>query len=315
MSIPENREILVNYRPHMPVMVRDVTEVLVVDPSGTYLDTTAGGGGHTAAMLERLDDRGRVIALDRDSDALETLRVRFADDPRVTVVAGNFRDIGRLKDIQGNAPYSGMLFDFGLSSHQIDEPRRGFSFMADGPLDMRMDQTLQRTAQEVVNGMSQRELAKIFREYGEVKSPNKVAEHIIKARPFSTTTQLADAVSPGPRRDMKRLAQVFQAIRIEVNGELEAIDEALAASVDLLAIGGRFVTLAYHSLEDRRVKRFIRRESGEAVEERGVPVELRSQVQARLHAVERNAREASREEIEVNPRARSVRMRIAERVA
>ncbi|MFH0882926.1 MAG: 16S rRNA (cytosine(1402)-N(4))-methyltransferase RsmH [bacterium] len=304
-----------NYRPHMPVMVHEVTEVLVVNPSGTYLDATAGGGGHTAAILDRLDGRGRVVALDRDSDALETLQFRFINEPRVSVIAGNFRDIGRLKEVRGNAPYSGMLFDFGLSSHQIDEPRRGFSFQMDGPLDMRMDRFLQRTAAEVVNGLPLSELITVLREFGEVRSPGKVAERIIRARPLATTVELANVVSPGPRRDVKLLSQVFQAIRIEVNGELAAIDEALAASIDLLEIGGRLVTLSYHSLEDRRAKRFIRRESGEAVEERGVPVELRGQSRIRLRAVERRAREASDGETAVNPRARSARMRMAERVA
>jgi 16S rRNA (cytosine1402-N4)-methyltransferase len=305
----------VNYRPHMPVMVREVTEVLVVNPSGTYLDATAGGGGHTAAILDRLDGDGRVIALDRDGDALEMLRSRFINEPRVSVVAGNFRDIGRLKEVGGNAPYCGMLFDFGLSSHQIEESRRGFSFQTDGPLDMRMDRSLQRTAAEVVNGLPQDELTKVLREFGEVRSPGKVAASIIKARPLTTTAELANAVSPGPHRDVKRLAQVFQAIRIEVNGELAAIDEALAASIDLFEIGGRLVTLSYHSLEDRRVKRFIRRESGEAVEERGVPVELRRKSRIRLRAIDRKAREASDDEVAMNPRARSARMRIAERVA
>ncbi len=299
----------------MPVMVHEVAEALVVNPSGLYLDATAGGGGHTAAILDRLDGRGRVVALDRDQQAREALHTRFEHEPRVSIIAGNFRDIGRLKEIARRASYFGVLFDFGVSSHQIDDPDRGFSFQVDGPLDMRMDRSLERSAAQVVNESTLDDLTTVLREYGELSSPRKIARRIIEARPLWTTAALAAAVAPGSRRDVKLLAQVFQAIRIEVNGELAAIEEGLEAAVELLAPGGRLVTLAYHSLEDRRVKRLLRRESGEAVEQRGIPVELRAASPVRMRAVFRKAMKASNNEVALNPRARSVRMRVAERLA
>lgn len=304
------------YRPHAPVMLHEVVEALVVRPDGTYLDATAGNGGHAEEILKQLSSKGRVIALDRDKQALDRLRDRFAGEGRVTVVAGNFRDIAVLPEVSQQAPFSGALFDFGVSSHQIDEPTRGFSFQREGPLDMRMDRSEGITAEEVVNQYDLNRLSRLLREFGEVVGAGKMARQIISARPIGSTLELSKVIRAGsPDKSVKVLAQVFQALRIEVNGELEAIDRGLEAIVDLLEPGGRLVVLSYHSLEDRRVKRFIRRESGESTDRMRVPVELRTDVQVRMKPIGRKSTKPSSEEVELNPRARSARMRVAEKAS
>jgi 16S rRNA (cytosine1402-N4)-methyltransferase len=294
-------------------MVQEVTEALVNDPHGTYLDATAGGGGHVAAMLELLASDATVVAMDRDEDAVRHLLDRFAADRRVRVVRGNFAELVSLEDVRRFVPYSGVLFDFGLSSHQIDEASRGFSFMSDGPLDMRMDRSNPLTAADVVNGYTVDELARLLRDYGDVRGGRRLSERIIAARPYETTGDLAKAVGGG-RGDVKLLAKVFQAIRIEVNGELAAIESGLETALNMLASEGRMVTLAYHSLEDRRVKRFFRKEAGEPDRDDMTPVELRGPRPARLRQSSRSAVKPSEDEKKSNPRARSARMRIAEKL-
>ncbi len=300
---------------HIPVMRQKVREAFLTEPEGRYLDCTAGGGGHAASLLERLGTGARLVLLDRDEDAVEALRVRFAGEPRVQIVRENFEHLLQNPDIASRSPYHGILFDFGVSSHQIDRAERGFSFDRSGPLDMRMDRRDGLTAHRVVNEYSPRELERLLREFGEVGPCGKVAAAIVAERPLDTTRQLADVVMElAPYRHRARLlAQVFQAIRIEVNGELRAIDRALEAVPDLLAPGGRLVTLSYHSLEDTRVKRWLRRAAGEEVDDPYSPFPRRGQ-NATMKIVGRKASKASAEELEENVRARSVRMRVGERV-
>ncbi|MCB2197820.1 16S rRNA (cytosine(1402)-N(4))-methyltransferase RsmH [bacterium] len=300
---------------HQPVMLQETIHHLAVLPQAVYLDATAGGGGHTAALLERLDPDGLVVALDRDSEAHQQLEARFAGDSRVVAVRADFGEIGQNPDVRRYAPYAGILFDFGVSSHQIDDATRGFSFGKEGPLDMRMDDRQSLTAADVVNDYSESDLVLILREFGEEPRAKRVAAKMIEARPIETTRELVEAIRPvaGGPQQVKMLARVFQAIRIEVNGELESIDQALPASVDLLQRGGRLVTLAYHSLEDRRVKEFMRKMTGEREVDPFLPPsgELSEEV---LRLVSRKAIKPSAGEIEQNPRARSARLRVAEKV-
>jgi len=299
---------------HQPVMLAETIDLLSVRPAGVYLDATAGGGGHTAAILERLGEGGSVVALDRDSEAHRRLEARFDREKRVVLVRTDFAEIGTNQTVLAHAPYAGVLFDFGLSSRQIDDPARGFSFSQDGPLDMRMDDRLPLTAAEVVNGFEEADLVRLFRENGEEPQARRIAHEVVASRPLNSTGSLAEVVRrvvKGPKQ-VKALARVFQAIRIEVNGELAAIDRALPSAVALLGAGGRLVTLAYHSLEDRRVKEFFRISSQPEPVDPFLPQQEREVVKP-LRMVTRGAVKATEAEIETNPRARSARLRAAER--
>lgn len=301
---------------HVPVMVEQVVAGLNIRAGGRYLDATAGGGGHTDALLAHLDDRGRVVACDRDPEAIARLEERFRRDLRVTVYRVNFAGIGGDPIVGRFAPYDGVLFDFGVSSRQIDDPQRGFSFMHDGPLDMRMDRTQPLTAADVANDYPEAELARVLREYGEQPRARRIAAEIVRARPLATTAGLAAVIerAAAGRERTKTLARVFQALRIEVNGELDAIDRALRAAYDLLAANGRLVALSYHSLEDRRVKRFLREMAGEE-EDRWLALPTTGERAVRMRALPRSAVKPGAEEIERNPRARSARLRIGEKLA
>lgn len=301
---------------HQPVMLQETIYHLAVLPQAVYLDATAGGGGHTSALLERLGPEGLVVALDRDAESHEQLEARFAGDSRVVAVRADFGEIGRHPDVRKHAPYAGVLFDFGVSSHQIDDAARGFSFGQAGPLDMRMDDRQELTAANVVNEYGLAELIRVLREFGEEPRAKRVASKIFEARPIGTTRELVEAVRSvvqGPQQ-VKMLARVFQAIRIEVNGELESIDRALPAAVDLLGVGGRLVTLAYHSLEDRRVKEFMREMTGEKAVDPFLPPSEADKGREVLRLITRKAMKPSEEEIGRNPRARSARLRVAEKV-
>lgn len=305
------------YGPHQPVMLRRVVDALVLNSDGVYLDATGGGGGHSAEILSRLSEKGRVVAVDRDDDALKNLRERFADEPRFILVKGDFKDIWNLQTVRENEFYDGVLFDYGLSSHQIDTRERGFSFTDDGPLDMRMDRNLEISAETVVNDYEDAHLLRVLREFGEEPKAKKVVRQIVANRPVETTQKLTQIIKdcvPYPVQT-KTLARVFQAIRIEVNGELVSIKEALPAAMKILKSGGRIVTLAYHSLEDRLVKEFFRAQSrGKEVDPYlpvpGLPSE---DDKPPLKLITRKAILSDEQEIESNPRARSARMRVAEK--
>ena len=249
---------------HVPIMVREVTELLEPDRGGVFVDGTLGGGGHSEAILKLLPETGRLIGIDRDETALAAASARLAPfRDRFTAIHGNFFRMKPLLLQKGIAAADGILLDLGVSSYQLDEPSRGFSYKAEAPLDMRMDQTAALTAADVVNGYPEKELVRIFRDYGEERFSPLIARRIAERRaqaPIKTTTELADLIAgaiPSKFRHKEQqhpARRCFQAIRIEVNGELQGLREAIDQCIDLLSPGGRIVVLTFHSLEDRIVK-------------------------------------------------------------
>ncbi len=299
---------------HAPVLWRAVVEHLVTDSVGTYVDATLGGGGHSAALLDALGDAGRVIGLDQDADALAAAEARLASDVaagRFATVRGNFGRLGHLLYEAGVPEVDGLLLDLGVSSHQIDEAARGFSFQSDGPLDMRMDARAGLTAEQIVNHWDEHALRQTLAHYGEERRAGLIARGIIENRPVATTGELAGVVRDHvPDRDeVKTLARVFQALRIAVNAELEMLERALEQAAEVVRPGGRLVVISYHSLEDRRVKRYLRygNFAGEPVRD------LYGNLVAPWAEVVRKPVEAGAREVEANPRARSARLRAAER--
>lgn len=305
---------------HVPVLLDEVLGALNVRTGGRYVDATFGRGGHTAAILERIGKEGRVIAIDRDPTAVAAGRERFATENRLTLVESPF---SRLSEIVGDygllGGIDGVLLDLGVSSPQLDDAARGFSFAQDGPLDMRMDFNSGTDAAQLVARAPERELARIIREYGEERFAKRIARAIVAARaraPISTTAQLADIVSAAvPSREPGKhpATRTFQALRIRVNDELSQIESALAGTLDVLAPGGRFCAIAFHSLEDGIVKRFIQKHSQDDPVYAGLP-EIPVHARAKLARIGK-AIHPSAEEVARNPRARSAIMRVAERVA
>ncbi len=305
---------------HTPVLLDEVLAGLAVRPDGRYCDATFGRGGHAAAILARLGPQGRVVAVDRDPAAIEAGRRRFADEPRLTLVRGSF---GRLEErvraagVEGEL--DGVLLDLGVSSPQLDEAARGFSFMQDGPLDMRMDNEAGQGAGQWLARVGERELADVLYGLGEERFARRIARAIVAARaesPILTTGQLAAVVAAAvPKREPGKhpATRSFQAIRMHVNDELGELEAALPQAVRLLAPGGRLCVISFHSLEDRLVKRYIQRE------ERGDPVyaglpEVPPHARPRLRRAG-GARRPSEDEVRANPRARSATLRVAERLA
>ena len=306
---------------HIPVLLNECLTGLAIDPAGTYLDGTAGGAGHSCQIALRLDAAkgGRLISLDQDPDAVQTARSRLAGLP-ATVVQINFRYAGQALEQLGIEKINGALLDLGVSSHQLDDAARGFSYRADAPLDMRMSQQGE-TAADLVNTESREELARILRDYGEEPYAWQIAGKIVTARqekPILTTMQLADlvasAVPPAERRKAKNPARrTFQAIRIAVNSELDALNEGLDAIFNCLAPGGRLCVITFHSLEDRLVKNKFRRWAQRCTCPPEQPICTCGGVpKARL--ITRKPIEADAEELEVNRRSRSAKLRVLEKV-
>ncbi|HEX7574380.1 MAG TPA: 16S rRNA (cytosine(1402)-N(4))-methyltransferase RsmH, partial [Bacteroidota bacterium] len=282
---------------------------------GTYVDGTVGGGGHAEKICEHLGPRGRLIGMDADADAIEASHIRLERfGSRVTLIRANFRDIVSELGTRGVQQLAGILLDLGVSSHQIDQAERGFSFRADGKFDMRMDTRRPVSAHEVINDYSQERLETILREYGEERAARRIVRSLIRARPVVTAGELNGVIERcvGRRYLTKSLARVYQAIRIEVNGELESLREALVSVPDLLHPGGRCVVIAYHSLEDRIVKEFFREEAADRIPSHNkfVPDLPRS---PRLEILTRKPVTATEQEIARNGRARSAKLRAAER--
>ena len=245
---------------HKPVLYEETVESLQVVPDGTYVDCTAGGGGHSAGILERLGGNGRLVCIDRDPDATAALTARFGADARVTIVHDNYSNIKSILSTLGIDKVNGILADLGVSSHQLDTAERGFSFHNDAPLDMRMSKE-GTTAADLCNTLSEAELARIIRTYGEERYASSIAKNIVKARdinPIETTLRLAEIVSNSmpakARRNGHPARRTFQALRIEVNGELEKLGDSLEDMFDCLAVGGILSVITFHSLEDRTVK-------------------------------------------------------------
>jgi len=305
---------------HTPVLPDEVLAGLAVRADGRYCDATFGRGGHTAVILAALGPGGRVIAIDRDPDAIRAGRVRFADEPRLTLVKGSFGQLEELVRAAGmDGELDGVLMDLGVSSPQLDEARRGFSFMQDGPLDMRMDNEAGQGASQWLARAGERDIAAVLRTLGEERYANRIARAIVAARavePIERTAQLAAIVSAAvPTREPGKhpATRTFQAIRIHVNGELEALQAALPQAVRLLAPGGRLCVISFHSLEDRIVKRYIRREEQGDPVYAGLPT-VPPHARPRLKRVG-GAIMAGEAEVQSNPRARSAVLRVAERLA
>ena len=302
---------------HVPVMVREVIDGLLADPNGTYMDATAGGGGHSLALLQGIGPMGHLIAVDRDWEAVEAARERLAEDARAVVWQGSFAELGGLVAQDGVGALSGVLFDLGVSSHQIDEPDRGFSYREDGPLDMRMDPALGQSAAELLAGCSEAELADLIKRYGEERQARRIARAICRQRevePLQTTQALRQVVAATkPQMLNKTLARVFQALRIAVNDEMGQLRAGLTAAVELLKPGGRLVVISYHSLEDRLVKQyFVPLERGCICPPR-LPVCNCGQ-RPTFKKVGRKPLRAGEEEVRSNSRARSAILRTYEKL-
>lgn len=305
---------------HVPVLLKECLEGLAIDPAGIYLDGTAGGAGHSRQIALRLDggQGGRLISLDQDPDAVATARARLAGLP-ATVVQINFRYAGQALDELGIPQINGALLDLGVSSHQLDDAARGFSYRADAPLDMRMSQQGE-TAADLVNTASREELSRILRDYGEEPYAWQIAGRIVDLRetaPFETTLQLAEAVAsampPAQRRKNKNPARrTFQALRIAVNHELDALDEGLDTIFEHLAPGGRLCVITFHSLEDRLVKNKFRRWATACTCPPEFPVCVCGG-KAKAKLVNHKPIEAGGQELEENRRSRSARLRVLEK--
>jgi 16S rRNA (cytosine1402-N4)-methyltransferase len=302
---------------HLSVLLRDAVDALVTDADGIYLDGTFGRGGHSRAVLGRLSPRGRVVAIDRDLDAVASAAGDpvLADDPRFTIRHAAFSQMAATLASLGIDKVSGVLLDLGVSSPQIDDPARGFSFRLDGPLDMRMDTTRGESAAEFLARADERHIAEVIRDYGEERFALQVAKALVArreaGRPVRTTAELADLVARAVKTreaGQNPATRTFQALRIFVNAELEELEQALSAALALLAPNGRLVIISFHSLEDRIVKTFIARESRSEVDRRAPFAPERAHRLRALGRVRPGAAEAA-----ANPRARSAVMRIAER--
>lgn len=289
-------------------MLQECMEGLNIKPDGIYVDVTFGGGGHSREILKRLGPKGRLLAFDQDADAQKNL----PKDDRLTFIDQNFRYLKNNCRLQGAIPADGILADLGVSSHQFDQPERGFSIRFDADLDMRMDQGSSLTAKQIVNTYSEEQLHRIFGIYGEIKNAKTLAQTLVTQRlnkPIDTVDELKKAISKliPKGKENKYLAQVFQALRIEVNQELEALKEFLEQTVDVLKTQGRLVVMSYHSLEDRLVKNFIAKGKFQGEVEKDF---FGNQIKP-LESITRKAIVASEEEIKLNNRARSAKLRIA----
>jgi len=296
---------------HTTVLLKEAVDGLAIRPDGVYVDATFGGGGHSREILAALGPEGRLIAFDQDADAWRNR----PDDSRLIAVTENFRFLKRFLKLHGHPQVDGILADLGVSSYQFDTGERGFSIRFEGPLDMRMDQRQERTAADVLLQYSERELHKLFEQYGEVRNARQLARHIVSRRSpglLSGVESFRSLIGPVIKGNEARyLAQVFQALRIEVNDEFGALKDLLSQSAACLKSGGRLSVITFHSLEDRIVKQFIKQGAWEESEPDLLGNRPDSQV---LRAVVNKPIEPSEEEIKNNPRARSARLRIAEKI-
>jgi 16S rRNA (cytosine1402-N4)-methyltransferase len=305
---------------HTPVLLDEVLAGLALQSAGRYCDATFGRGGHTAAILAQLGPAGRVVAIDRDPEAVASGHERFAGESRLTLIRGSFGQLaGLLRAAGWSDGLHGVLLDLGVSSPQLDEARRGFSFMQDGPLDMRMDYESGTGAAQWLARAGEREIADVLFRLGEERFARRIARAVVAARvqaPITTTRQLAELVAEAvPTREPGKhpATRTFQAIRIHVNRELEEIESALPQAVDVLAPGGRLCVISFHSLEDRLVKRYLRREAQGDPVYAGLP-NVPAHARPRLRLVG-GAVMPGEAEVERNPRARSAVLRVAERLA
>jgi 16S rRNA (cytosine1402-N4)-methyltransferase len=298
---------------HIPVLLNEAIDALRVEPGGRYIDCTVGEGGHTTAVLER---GGRVLGIDIDPQAIEVARARLLPYGKLAILINkSFDALDQICSSLGFQPVRGILFDLGMSSFQLSNTKRGFSFQYDAPLDMRFSPTQELTAATIVNTFPEEEIASIIERYGEERRSTEIARSIVQNRPFSTTRQLATVVARavGMRRKIHPATKTFQALRIAVNQELERLKAALKQAVNILEVGGRLVVISFHSLEDRLVKKFLRRESQDCVCPPQTPACICGH-RAILQLITKRVITPSPTEVLANPRSRSAKMRVAERI-
>ncbi|MFC6669567.1 16S rRNA (cytosine(1402)-N(4))-methyltransferase RsmH [Marinobacterium aestuariivivens] len=305
---------------HTTVLLREAVDALVQDPNAFYIDGTFGRGGHSALILEHLGSGGRLLGIDKDPEAIAYARARLADEPRFEIERGSFADMEtfvRARGLEGRV--GGILLDLGVSSPQLDDPARGFSFLNEGPLDMRMNPDVGQSAAQWVASADEKEIADVIFTYGEDRFARRMARAIVAARQevaITTTAQLARIIAdanPAWEKGKHPATRAFQAIRIHINRELEDLERCLEQALDLLSIGGRLVVISFHSLEDRIVKRFIRKHvKGDEHLPPGIPV-TQDMLAQRLKSIGK-AVKAGAAEVGQNPRARSAVMRVAERI-
>ncbi|AFH49917.1 Putative S-adenosylmethionine-dependent methyltransferase [Ignavibacterium album JCM 16511] len=303
---------------HAPVLLNESVDLLITDKSGSYFDATLGFGGHSEAILQKLDSKGKLIATDVDENAFNYCKEKFKNDKRVSLYKFNFSMVDVIAKIESLQAFDGILADLGVSSFQLDDPDSGFTFRTETLLDLRMDKTKKQTAADAVNELSEEELSLIFRDYGEERNYKKIARAIVNNREIKkikTTTDLKKIISEFTPVNYltKTLSRVFQALRIYVNDELNMLKEFLERSVDVLKPGGRLVVISYHSLEDRIVKDFFRNESITTLSPKEDPFGLLSK-SARLKILTKKPLLPSKEEVRRNRRARSAKLRAAERL-
>jgi 16S rRNA (cytosine1402-N4)-methyltransferase len=301
---------------HQPVLLAEVLDGLALKPGARVIDGTLGAGGHAEAMLEAIAPTGQLLGIDRDTSALETAQARLAPFAgRLLVWHGSYADMAQAAAETEFGSVDAVLLDLGLSSLQLDDPQRGFAFRYDAPLDMRFDQRTPQTAADLVNDLPEEELAELIRDYGEERYARRIARAIVAARPLQSTTALQETVARAvPHTHRERIhpaTRTFQALRIAVNDELGTLERGLPQAVDLLKPGGRLAVISFHSLEDRIVKQFVRREASDCICPPEQPV-CTCDHQERLCPVSRKPITASAAEIARNPRARSAKLRIAE---
>lgn len=306
-----NNQQMENFVPHIPVLLGPSVEFLITDTEGVYIDATLGGGGHSKYILEKLSETGTLIGVDQDDEALEAATRNIGEDSRFQTVKGNFGYLTTIIPPEYHGKISGILFDFGVSTHQIKEPERGFSFQNDGPLDMRMSQLTGISAYDVVNSYEYKKLRDLIFHYGEERLSRQIAAEIINRRPLETTLELREAIESVlyGRHIIKSVARVFQAIRMEVNRELDVLKDGLTGALEILKPGGRIIAISYHSLEDRLVKNFFRSGNFEGTVEKDffgnplTPIEI----------ITRQIITPSDDEIKSNRAARSAKLRVAEK--
>ena len=300
---------------HTPVMVEEVVGALGVRSGGRYIDCTVGEGGHSAGIRAAADPAPRLLGLDVDEEALSTAKRRLGGG--TTLVRGSYRELRRLAETNGFMPADGVLLDLGLSSLQVESGARGFSFLRPGPLDMRFDRSQELTAHYVVNEYGEEDLANLIYRLGEERKSRRIARAIVRARPIEDTVELAEVVRRGMGRQQRRqthpATRTFQAIRMETNGELEAIEQGLLGAIEVLRPGGRLAVISYHSLEDRLVKRLLARESSSCICPPEAPA-CACDHRPRVRLVNRRVIRPSRSEMETNPRSRSAKLRAAQRI-
>ena len=296
---------------HVPVLLNEVIEGLEIKPDGIYVDCTFGGGGHSAKILEKLNENGKLIAFDQDEDAKKNL----PDDSRVLLISQNFKHLKRFLKLHRISGIDGILADLGVSSHQFDEGDRGFSIRFAGPMDMRMDQRQEITAATIIKTYTEQQLHKLFEQYGEVTNSKTLAKHIVHQRshlPFSTIEQFKALISPVVKGNPnKYLAQVFQALRMEVNDEMGALKELLQQIAILLKPSGRAAIITFHSIEDRMVKNFFRQGSFDEIPDNPFVSVTKNNI---FRLVNKKPLIATEEELKRNARSRSAKLRIAERI-